>query len=339
MDVYSLKKDDLGKLVDTLSQKTDIYAPVKEDGVVMFKRVERAEAIAYDYQNSDIPPKNILFPQTETMFSYTLGDAQAIDAAEEENHKVILAIRPCDAQSFTILDKVFGEGDFQDVYYMRKRQHTTLIGLACNTPCANCFCTSLSGGPAHAESLDILLTALEDGYVAEAVSEKGQALIDDHQELFGEASAEQQAQKEHSQEQAENRMTRKIAVEGIKEKLDELFHHEVWQQMSKECLGCSVCTFLCPTCHCFDIHDETTLTDGTRVRVWDTCSNPEYTLHASGHNPRPGRMNRTRNRIYHKYNYYPINSDVIACVGCGRCINKCPVNIDIVNMLTTIKEV
>jgi ferredoxin len=337
MDAYILKRENVGKFVETLSQNTNVYAPVKEDRAVTFKQVENAEEIAFDYQNSDVPPKKILFPQTETLFCYTLGKAQHLETPQEDGKNVILGIRPCDAKSFSILDKVF-EGDFSDVYYLQKRANTTLVGLSCHEPCTNCFCTSLNGGPGNTEDLDILLTSLGDEYFVEVITDKGKAILEKSSELLGEASTEQSKKKDELKEQAENLIQRKIAVEGIKEKLDTIFPHKIWSEMSKECLGCSICTFLCPTCHCFDIQDETTLSDGTRIRVWDTCSNPEYTLHASGHNPRPGRMNRTRNRIYHKYNYYPINSGIIACVGCGRCINKCPVNIDILDMLAKIKE-
>jgi heterodisulfide reductase subunit C len=130
-----------------------------------------------------------------------------------------------------------------------------------------------------------------------------------------------------------------MKTEGISEKLDKIFEDKLWRDISLKCLSCGICTYLCPTCHCFDMQDETTLKNGARVRVWDTCMNPEYTIHASGHNPRPTRMNRTRNRVYHKFSYIPKNHKVIACVGCGRCINECPVNIDIIDVIEQAREV
>jgi ferredoxin len=284
-----------------------------------------------------VPPKEILFPQTETLFNYNLGKKQTIGMPKKEAPNIILAIRPCDAKSFVILDKVFDE-DVQDIYYLNKRKNTTLIGLTCNEPPSNCFCTSLGGAPGDTLGLDILLTSFGDEFFVEVISDKGKALIANNPDLFGKTKKAQEKQKDKIKEKAVSSMKRHIEVEGIKEKLDTIFDHSIWREMSRECVGCSICTYLCPTCHCFDIQDENLSDEGKRVRVWDTCSNPEYTLHASGHNPRPGRMNRTRNRIYHKYNYYPINSDIIACVGCGRCITRCPVNIDIIDMLTKIKE-
>ena len=128
-------------------------------------------------------------------------------------------------------------------------------------------------------------------------------------------------------------------IDGLVNKLDKIFDDPFWKTIAMKCLRCGICAYLCPTCHCFDIQDETTLSNGARLRVWDSCMYPEYTLHASGHNPRPARENRMRNRVYHKYNYYPKNLDVIACVGCGRCIDGCPVNIDIIDVVNRAGEV
>jgi Fe-S oxidoreductase len=66
---------------------------------------------------------------------------------------------------------------------------------------------------------------------------------------------------------------------------------------------------------------------------------PEYTKQASGYNPRPNKMNRLRNRVYHKFNYFPKNSQVFGCVGCGRCIIECPVNIDIIEIINDARQV
>ncbi len=135
---------------------------------------------------------------------------------------------------------------------------------------------------------------------------------------------------------AEASMSPKIETDGLKKKLDSVFDDPVWQQLTEKCISCGICTYLCPTCHCFDIQDEVRGRKGRRIRVWDSCSNPEYTLHGSGYNPRPGRKNRMRNRILHKYQYYPDNFGVIACVGCGRCASNCPVGLSIVEELSTL---
>jgi ferredoxin len=132
-----------------------------------------------------------------------------------------------------------------------------------------------------------------------------------------------------------------MTVDNIEKKLDMIFESTYWEENARKCIGCGVCTFLCPTCHCFDIHDETNTASnhGARIRVWDSCMYPEYTKQASGYNPRPTRMNRLRNRIYHKFNYIPKQYQVFGCVGCGRCIEKCPMAIDIIDIINNAWEV
>ncbi len=338
MSEYILHKNNLAQLFTRLLQTSPVYAPINNDGVVVFEPLEDVEQFSQEYQNTPVPPKKLLFPQTETLFCYADGETLQLDEPEEYQHAVIFGIRPCDARSFTMLDRVF-EGPLPDVYYLQKRKKTILIGLACSNPCVTCFCSSVGGGPTDSEGLDLLLTDIGDEYFVERVSDKGKAMIDNGGELFEEASDAQRQKKIDIHAKAETLIRRTIQLEGIQKQLDSLFYHPVWSELAQECLGCSICTFLCPTCHCFDIQDETFGEQGQRVRVWDSCSNPEYTLHASGHNPRPGRMHRTRNRLYHKYDYFPQKYGEIACVGCGRCISKCPVNIDIIEMLTKIQRI
>ena len=340
MNTYIVESTEFGQFIDSLLAEATVIAPMDDKGVVSFQAIEGHDDIVMDYTNTPVPPKKVLFPQTETLFSYQLGRHPDIEAPEAPSvSRILFGIRPCDARSISMLDKVF-DGAFQDVYYLQKRQQTALIGLACDEPCLNCFCTSVAGGPASHEGLDVLVTKSGEAFALEAITEKGQELIGQNRECLREASEQEKTQTTELHAQAETNIQRRISTEDIKAKLDELFYHPVWNELTQECVGCSVCTFLCPTCHCFDIQDENFGSEGKRVRMWDSCSNPEYTMHASGHNPRPGRMHRTRNRLYHKYSYFPENHEgQIACVGCGRCIEKCPVNIDILEMLRKVKDV
>jgi ferredoxin len=107
------------------------------------------------------------------------------------------------------------------------------------------------------------------------------------------------------------------------------------------CIRCGVCTYLCPSCHCFDINDEIESASpfrGTRVRTWDTCQFPDFTMHSSGHNPRPDKASRLRQRLLHKFRYFVETTGQFMCVGCGRCISHCPVGIDIISVLEKVKS-
>ena len=126
-------------------------------------------------------------------------------------------------------------------------------------------------------------------------------------------------------------------MKGMKSKLDGIFEEEVWETITNNCLGCGACTYLCPTCHCFDITDEINGSgEGIRLRSWDSCQYSLFTKHASGHNPRVNKKQRMRQRIMHKFSYTVEKNEAIFCVGCGRCVHHCPVNLDIRDMLTTL---
>jgi ferredoxin len=129
----------------------------------------------------------------------------------------------------------------------------------------------------------------------------------------------------------------KFEPEKIKTWLDENFENDFWTDISLKCLGCGTCSFLCPTCHCFDIVDEANWRSGQRRRNWDYCSHPMFTKHASGHNPRPDQASRCRQRVMHKFKYFPERFGQIACVGCGRCIRACCVGQNLVSILTDIE--
>ena len=338
MDNKILSKDDISKFIDEILKKNKVFAPIKNDNTILFKKINKSSDINFDFYNSEVPPKALIFNQTETLFKFTPGTKAKIEQVDMDEKKVIFGIRPCDAKSIAILDHAF-KGDYEDPYFLNRRKNTVLIGLSCNEPAINCFCTSFNDTPASSKYVDVLLTDIGDKYFVEVTSDKGSKLIDDSSKLFKPAKESDLKNKKEVEKKAVDMISRNQKTEGIVEKLDKIFENPFWKEVAFKCVGCGTCTYLCPTCHCFDIQDESTLTKGARVRVWDTCMNPEYTLQASGYNPRPTRTNRVRNRIYHKYNYYPKNFDVIACVGCGRCIDLCPVNIDIIDIVTRAGEV
>jgi sulfhydrogenase subunit beta (sulfur reductase) len=335
MGDYKFAKE---KLAEVLSGLKDyqVFAPAAVGDVLRFKELEDPAGVSLEYSNTNVPPKELMFPQTETLFKYRLGqndiDPQVPDA---DARSLVFGIRPCDALAYTIVDNLYG-WDFPDPYYQKRREATTLVGFACAEPCANCFCPSVGGAPASEKGLDALMFDLGDAVYVKTLTDKGEAFA----KAAGlEAAGDAEAKAASKQgEEALGSVKRSIDTEGIPEHLPSLYDHPFWEQFSDRCLSCGICTFLCPTCHCFDIQDEAEAFDARRARMWDTCMFSEYTLHTSGHNPRPTRKERTRNRISHKYSYFPEKFDVIACVGCGRCINYCPVNIDILDILEKSKQ-
>jgi ferredoxin len=296
--------------------------------------------------NTRQAPKELFFPRSEVLFSYRDGKVIPEDLPKER--RIVFAMRPCDARSAVLLDHVFDvepapaesasadPASVQDPYYVNRRRNTVLMGLACNRPMSTCFCTSVGGSPFSTDGLDLLWTDLGDRYLVEAFTAQGETLIDGRPQMR-EAGSEDVAQKAALAARAASAISGPD-VQGVKEKLDGMYDSPFWQHVHLKCLGCGACTYLCPTCHCFDIQDEGDRRQGRRVRNWDTCQFALFTRHASGHNPRTSGKERMRQRMMHKFNYFVENYDAIACVGCGRCVRECPVNLDIRAVLEGIQE-
>lgn len=334
MSAMLLHKEKWSEFTGKLSGK-NLWAPAVQGEMKKFARVAEGQTVHLDEDNTTVPPKALVFPQTETLCRFSLGQTD-LELPGLDEEMVLLGVRPCDARAMALVEKLF-RWDFEDPYYLERRERTTLIGLACNEPDLNCFCSSVGGGPASPEGLDILMSDLGESYLLEVITEKGKALVEEFKDLLEEAPADAVKQKEQLVEDAVAKIKWNVDPEGIPEALPQLWEDPLWEKVSAACLGCGICTYLCPTCHCFDIQDEVEGPAGRRCRMWDSCMFAEYTKHTSGHNPRPTRRERTRNRINHKYSYFVDKFGVIACVGCGRCSNLCPVNIDLIDILRQVK--
>jgi ferredoxin len=248
---------------------------------------------------------------------------------------LLFGIRPCDALAIACLDKLFNEfGSTKDPYYARRREKSVVVALACNEPRDTCFCTSVGGSPAGTEGADAVAFDLGDTLLLEAVTPKGEGFLESLGETVAAQASDNEARKTVSAKAVEK--VRKLDTAGLKEALEKSFDSPVWSSVAEICLGCGLCTYQCPTCHCFDISDEKKGGEGRRIRTWDSCQFPLFTLHASGHNPRPSKKERMRQRIMHKFQYTVDNVGKAFCVGCGRCVANCPVNLDI---RQTIKRV
>jgi len=330
--MWRVKKDSLESWIWLLGRQARILLPRGLDGAESVKGSRHMEEMGLIYPTSMRPPKEFLFPPSQTML--IRQNEELTSPSADLQTRIILGVRPCDASALVALDCVFLEGEYQDVYYAAKRERTVLVGLGCTDPPGTCFCTLVGGGPLSTAGLDLLLTDIGSCYVASAVTEKGEELVGKDWE---EATPEDLGLLEKVRTQAEKELPPAARLDIIRDKLDTMIEDEIWSRLHEKCVGCAACTYLCPTCHCFDVLEEGSgPSEGRRVRNWDSCMFPLFTLHASGHNPRPTGRERMRQRVMHKFNYFPHNSGLSACVGCGRCIDACPVNIDIRRILAEI---
>jgi ferredoxin len=318
-DTRILRKERLEPFLEALLQDRLVFAPVRKGDTLLFERIESARDPVLGRGNTKNSPKGALFPQTERLFAYRHGDdGPQIEAASTgEEERVLFGVHPCDAKALLLLDRVFG-GINEDPYYAEKRRTALVVSLACTHPDAACFCLALGGGPCSQEGSDLLLLDLGDRYLVEAASEKGKALLGD--KSFESADEESLGTGEKIKKEAQSLMKvapfgEGIDAESLEKRMEAFFNDPLWTDLTESCLSCGICTYLCPTCHCFDIYDEAGPVTGERIRIWDSCQFPLFTRQASGFNPRPSAKERFRQRIMHKFSYLPGNVNMNGCVG------------------------
>jgi ferredoxin len=332
-ETFTVNEGWLGRLVDSLrGRDVRVIAPVRENDLILFGEVGSAEEIAAGHLNTLVPAKSILFPQTETLFRYRIrqGGVDIAPESEAEKPTVVLGVRPCDAAGISRVTTVF-RWDYDDAHYLRRLDDTTVVTFACTEPDEFCFCTSVGIGPSAPEGSDVLVRQAGEATVIEALTEKGKRLVSEHVQDAGDGAAAAEARDDPSIE-------RRFDAAAVSGWLADNFESDLWKEISLRCLGCGACSYLCPTCHCFDIVEEADWARGERRRNWDCCAFSLFTLHASGHNPRPTQEARWRQRIMHKFLYFPERFEAYGCVGCGRCVRECGVSQDIISILGRIGE-
>lgn len=328
-----LQRNKLAQFIDALIGTYEVIAPKEE---LAYGQLEAGTEINLDPDKPTQSLKEFFFLPRETLVEYALTkEGVELSPPQPLDTRRVIFARPCDAASLPILDKLFA-WDYLDRFYLERRETTAIISLACDRPPKACFCPSLGGSPAGTDGADLLLTPLdEDVYHVQVVTERGSGLVEEYAEFFSESSPEQDQKQAQLEAEWRGQISKHVDVEKVREALD--FDSPVWETLTRQCVDCGICTFVCPTCHCFDIQDEGGPKGGIRVRLWDSCAFQNYTkTHAA--QPRPTHYRRYRQRIMHKFKYYPENFDRFLCVGCGRCILHCPASIDLTQVLEEAKE-
>lgn len=329
MKTVKLSNEQLRDWLTAWQQDYPVYAP--QPGV------DKAKPQIYDWAlwtGNDLPEvplgvvknsiKRFYLPQPQTMGVFKADTRQDDSFIIQETlpdtskQQIIFGARPCDARAVLLKNQILAS----DPYFQAAREKNILVGLTCEQQAPTCFCQETGASPLAFIGLDIALTRLADGWLAELVTTRGE-------ELAGQAGQAREAEigELKAKRAAINQGSPASAFKA--RPLMEMYEAPLWQSYSDRCISCGTCTFLCPTCTCFDIQDETNGSTGRRIRIWDSCMTPLFTAHTSGHNPRGSKLSRVRQRFMHKLKYYPDQYGPLYCVGCGRCVKDCPTNIDI----------
>jgi ferredoxin len=321
-----------------IAKAATLYLPVDgKDGGAVYTKWEEGKQWS-NALNTVRSPKDFFFPQTENLMAFkTAGKTiEIVDTRSETEDFVIFGVRACDVKSFEILDRVF-LSEPVDTFYAARRAHGVIISVACTKPSETCFCGTFGINPAEPAG-DISAWKTETEVFFRANTEKGAALLAKIEGLTEECTEETvDAQKEKISAIMKKLPLKDVTTEAFGGgKTKDYFNSPEWDELSQSCLGCGTCTFVCPTCQCYDIKDFNTGKAVIRYRCWDSCMYSEFTRMAHGNN-RLSQKERFRQRFMHKLVYYPENNDgLFSCVGCGRCLAKCPISMNIVKVMKKI---
>jgi len=320
----------LKKWLIGLSAQAEILVPAKMNGLWTFRLFHNQE-LPRNFLNSRIPPKNLFFEPLKALLGWKAADGsfQVNSCPAPEAARVIFGLKPCDARALRLLQPVF-TGDYPDVFYAGNLSRTLLLGQACRVQCQGSFCSEVGIDRQDSLDFDAFFREIPGGYLVRVITEKGNTLTGE-KEFFEESSAgEWNSAKEEIRGKNENPL---FNLEKVKAGARERFPDEdFWMRVSAKCINCGICTYLCPTCHCFDLCDLQRPGQGVRLRCFDSCAFPDFTKMAV-HNPREEKWRRYRQRVSHKFNFFYENFQTVACVGCGRCVAHCPVNLDLREVL------
>ena len=327
----------LNTFFSAIAATQTLYLPVDTDGGAKFEAwfpgAKRSESL-----NTVRSAKDFFFPQTENLMDFRIK-GKTIEILEEQREQedfVVFGIRGCDVRSLDVLDHVF-LADPVDTYYQNRRRHGILVSIACNKPAETCFCHTFGIDASEPEG-DVICYQTEDALFLDARTEKGKKLMEQTEAVTEPTDGKEAEQQKSVIRERLNRLPlASLSADAFGSgKTAAFFHAPEWDELSESCLGCGTCTFVCPTCQCYDIKDFDTGHGIRRFRCWDSCMYSDFTKMSAGQ-PRLTQKERFRQRFMHKLVYYPTNNNgQFSCVGCGRCLKKCPIQMNIVKVMKTL---
>ncbi len=327
-------------LLKAVAQQMDLYLPEKVDNQWVYRRYD-PKGPGPDIINNIracTPAKEFIFPMRElaAVFPEPTGPL---------GHKpfAVFGLKACDLRALDILDRVFLEEGFEDPLYTMRRQAMVIISSDCSDPGASCFCDAVGGRPYVESGFDINVSEVSHGFIVEAATDRGVALISGIDEVMI---------KQVSEDDLECRQRNRAAVihkletqnrdlhfeKPIKEILDAAGDSAVFEQESQSCIECQACTRVCPTCHCFYLYDDARKEYFSKTKMWDSCMRRNYAAVAGGANPRKVLGERIRHRLMHKFSYFLERYGIDMCVGCGRCVDGETGNVDIREVLKKLNR-
>jgi ferredoxin len=336
---YYLSDNHLFSFLNALCEAYNVYVPVKKNNHRFYKKYTTPSEDILIGEVRPFEPLKIFFFRAREVVAE--GFTNNIPHCSDKPF-AILGVKACDLKGFKVLDRIFKNSDYKDPFYSKLRNENLIISADCTCAIDTCFCLALGIRPFPQEDFDINLSQVNDGFIVEVGSEKGQEIVKKYFSLCEDVQAKRLYEKDEQRIRVTNEVEYNIKVSAVpyqslfKDIIEKNYESDIWMDEAKTCVECGACTNICPTCHCFLLYDQMDKDKMVRLRVWDSCMIKDYAQTAGGANPRAKLYMRLRNRFEKKFSFFPKVANLYACTGCGRCISACPAKIDIRKILNQL---
>lgn len=330
---------ELKPLLDAVAEQMDLYVPKKTGTHYVYNRYDPSTDVPVEFNNirTCTPVKEFLFPLRELAAVYP-------EPSEPKDIKpfAVFGLKDCDLRSIEVLDKVFAEEEFEDTFYVSRREKMFIISSDCSDPAQSCFCNVLNGQPFAQSEFDLNVSQIMDRFIIEVGSQKGKDFIDKNPGIFTEATDALLADRDKNRAEAQNQLEKNNADLKFDVPVNEIVQNsqdsDVYDEEATTCVECQACTRVCPTCHCFYLYDTKQEDYFTKMKMWDSCMSLVYAEVAGGANPRKMLGDRLKHRFMHKFSYFLDRYGIEMCVGCGRCVDAEAGEVDIRKVLKKLNE-
>lgn len=330
-DYVSISKADWDNALKLLVQKYAFYAPVNSGENIDYKIIseENIPAIIYNTPKPTTPLKLFMNPVK-----------QLVSGNPEKQQQIICGVPACDLMALNLLDEMYLDNDYTDIFYKSNRERSILIGTDCFSSLEHCHCVSANINPFPEKNQDLSLARVNGNMLLAAKTEKGETLLK-------EIASSTTSRKINFQEQEYLTQQRTKVKEELKNKNKDLpgysasgdlikkSSESIWKKYAETCVACGACATICPTCTCFLLIDKPAF---EKIKQLDACQYPAFEKVAAGEDPLKESFKRFRNRYLCKYIWKPEHFDAIACTGCGRCIECCIGDINKNELLTELAQ-
>lgn len=291
-----IAKDKLNQFLRRI--EGEVFVPQKKDNYFLWQRYPCDFSL--EGFRATLPPKFFFYSPCEVL------------KEKKMTKRTVIGIKVCDLKAILFLKKVFKEGDVIDPFF---RDDILIISADCTYVDETCFCVLLGDNPYPEENFDLNLSEVEEGFVAEIKSKRGEMLIEDNADLFSPVDSEKLKEIKKRRNEVKRAIKgKKIELVGKKIEVEDI------KEYIEKCVSCGACTYICPACFCFLLDEKSNF---EKVRFWDSCQHPGYARVAGGANPLKKLDTRFVHRIKDKFEYSLKRVGIRSCFGCGRCINAC----------------